>query len=63
MTAEWFKCGEHIRALAEAAEREDRKPSVAGSNPRTATNPSLWDRRRRRLGRQEPSWKRANSTR
>ena len=43
MTAEWFKCGEHIRALAEAAEREDRKPSVAGSNPRTATNPSLWD--------------------
>ena len=40
---EWFKCGEHIRALAEAAEREDRNPSVAGSNPRTATNPSLWD--------------------
>ena len=43
MTAEWFKCDEHIRALAEAAEREDRNPSVAGSNPRTATNPSLWD--------------------
>ena len=44
MTAEWFKCGEHLRALAEAAEREDRNPSVAGSNPPTATNPSLWDR-------------------
>mmetsp|Transcript_4348 Transcript_4348/g.17821 ORF Transcript_4348/g.17821 Transcript_4348/m.17821 type:complete len:352 (-) Transcript_4348:143-1198(-) len=44
MTAEWFECGEHLRALAEAAEREDRNPSVAGSNPPTATNSSLWDR-------------------
>ena len=62
MTAEWFKCGEHIRALAEAAEREDRNPSVAGSNPRTATNPSLWDATTA-SGSPGASWKRANSTR
>lgn len=51
MSAEWFRCGEHLRALAEAAEREDRNPSVAGSNPTSVAgsnpsnpNPSLWDR-------------------
>lgn len=52
MSAEWFRCGEHLRALAEAGEREDRNPSVAGSNPTSVAggsnpsnpNPSLWDR-------------------